>query len=546
MPATRPVPHRLCLALAAACASLLLASCAATPPAEPVADAAAPLDLLIRGGRIVDGSGNAWVRGDVAVRDGRIVAVGQLGTPAARRVIEARDQIVAPGFIDTHGHLEGNLFRKPTADNFVHDGVTTVITGNCGGSADEGLQAFFARVERGGSSINVASLVGHNTVRRQVMGLAMRAATPAEQRRMEGLVEQAMREGAVGLSTGLIYPPGIYSDTAEVVGLAKVAARQRGLYASHIRDEAGRVTEAIQEALDIGWQAGLPVQISHFKVSAPANWGRSRETLAQIEQARAAGLDVTIDQYPYSASSTQLNVMLPDWAMEGGQAAIRQRLADAPTRARIAAEILAGSRRHKRPDFSYAVVASHAAEPALNGRNLSEINRQRGRPATMAAEVETLLDLIQAGGAQMTFHGMSEDDVRRIMAYPFAMVGADSGVLDGRGMPHPRGYGTNARVLGKYVREERVMRLEEAVRRMTSLAAQRFQLQDRGLLRAGYAADIVIFDDKTVRDRATFEQPHQLAEGFDAVIVNGVVTVEGGRHSGRKAGQALRGSGTGA
>lgn len=540
MTSSRPTLRRLGLLLA--CAGLLtLSSCGSPPPAATTTTSAESFDLLIRGGRIIDGSGNSWVRGDVAVRGGRIVAMGQLGAVTAKRVIDARDHIVAPGFIDTHGHIEGNLFARPTADNFVHDGVTTIITGNCGSSDEQGVKAFFDRMARDGVSINVASLVGHNTVRKQVMGLERRAATPEEQKRMEALVDQAMNEGAVGLSTGLIYLPGLYSNTPEVVGLAKVAARHHGLYASHIRDEGSKVVEAINEALDIGRQASLPVQVSHFKVGAPANWGRSRETLALIEKARADGLDVTIDQYPYTASSTQLSVVLPDWAVEGGQEAISKRLADAPTRARIAADILKSAKRNQRPDFSYAVVARHAAQPALNGRNLSQINLQRGRPATMESEIETLLDIVQAGGAQMTFHGMSEEDVRRIMAWPFAMVGADGGVQSGTGMPHPRSYGTNARVLGKYVREEQVMRLEEAVRRMTSLAAQRFQLKDRGLLRPGYAADIVIFDEKTVRDRATFENPHQLAEGFDAVVINGVVTMEAGKHSGAKAGQGLRG-----
>ncbi|MBV8502308.1 MAG: D-aminoacylase [Paucibacter sp.] len=534
------------VALSVALAGLPLGGCGASPTSTKTAGApqaaAEPLDLLIRGGRIIDGSGNSWMRGDVAVRAGRIVAVGVLGDMPAKRVIDAHDHIVAPGFIDTHGHLEGNLLEKPTADNYVQDGVTTVITGNCGASAEGGLKSYFARIDQEGTSINVASLVGHNTVRRQVMGLANRAATPAEQQRMEALVEQAMDEGAVGFSTGLIYSPGIFSDTPEVVGLARAAARHHGLYASHIRDEGNEVVGAINEALDIGRQAQLPVQISHFKVSAPANWGRSRETLALIEQARADGLDVTIDQYPYTASSTSLQVMLPDWAVEGGQAEIAKRLADGPTRARIKAEIVDGSRSKKRTSFSYAVVARYAADPTLNGRNISEITVQRGGPATMEAEVETMLQLISGGGAQMTFHGMSEDDVRRIMAYPFSMVGADGGVQDGSGMPHPRSYGTNARVLGKYVREEQVMRLEEAVRRMSSLAAQRFKLQDRGLLRVGYAADIVIFDDRTVHDRATFENPHQMSAGFDAVIVNGVLTVENGKHLGARAGKALRSS----
>ena len=499
-------------------------------------------DVLIRNGRVLDGAGNSWFIADLAIRGGKIAAIGKLDHYTAARTIDARRQIVAPGFIDVHAHVEFGLFDNPTSDNYVHDGVTTVITGNCGGSADS-LKEFFARIDSTGTSINVASLVGHNTVRRQVLGLANRAATVEEQRRMEALVELAMKQGAVGLSTGLIYLPGLYSNTDEVIGLAKVAAKHHGLYASHIRDEGNKVTEAINEALDIGRAANMPVQISHFKVSAPANWGRSRETLALVEQARLDGLDVTIDQYPYTASSTSLSVMLPDWAVEGGNDAIKKRLADPAQRRKIAAEILDNARLNKRPDFSYAVVARHAADASLNGKSIAAINLLKGRPPKMEAEIETMLDLLVADGAQMVFHGMSEDDVRTIMRYPFNMVGADGGVQNGKGMPHPRSYGTNARILGKYVREEKIIGLEEAIRRMTSLAAQKFQLKDRGLLREGFAADIVIFDERQIIDKATFDNPHQFSAGISYVLVNGKTVIDAGRHTGIRSGAALKGPG---
>jgi len=524
------------------CALAILAGCTSLPipPAIRGADDTATADLLIRNGRVIDGTGNSWFLADVAVRDGKILAIGRLDHMKAARIIDAQRQIVAPGFIDVHAHIEFGLFENPTADNYLHDGVTTVITGNCGGSADN-LQDFFGRIASTGSSINVASLVGHNTVRRQVLGLANRAASVDEQQRMEALVEQAMKQGAVGLSTGLIYLPGLYSSTEEVIGLARVAAKHQGVYASHIRNEGNKVVEAINEALDIGRAAKMPVQISHFKVAAPANWGRSHETLALIEKARAGGLDVTIDQYPYTASSTTLSVMLPDWAVEGGNEAIKKRLDDPATRQKIAAEVLTSARNNKRPDFSYAVVSRHAADASLNGKNLSAINLRKGRPQTMESEIETLLDLLQAGGAQMVFHGMNEDDVRFIMRYPFSMVGADGGVQNGKGMPHPRSYGTNARILGKYVREEKLFGLEEAVRRMTSLAAQKFQLQDRGLLRKGYAADIVIFDETQIIDKATYDEPHQFSAGISHVLVNGKSVIDAGRHTGLRSGIALTG-----
>ncbi len=360
---------------------------------------------------------------------------------------------------------------------------------------------------------------------------------------MESMEEQGMKEGAVGLSTGLIYLPGMYSTTEEVVGLAKAARKSNGVYASHIRNEGNKVADAINEAIDIGKLARIPVQISHFKVSGNANWGRSKETLALVEQARRDGHDVTIDQYPYTASSTNLGVLLPDWALEGGNPAMKQRINDPADRKKIVAEIIDSARRSKRPDFGYAVVAYHAANNGVNGKSIAQINVQRGRASTMENEVDTILELMLAGGAQMVFHGMSEDDVRLILQYPFSMIGADGGVQTGRGVPHPRSYGTNARVLGKYVREEKLISLEDAVRRMTSLAAQKFQLKDRGLLREGFAADIVIFDEKTVADRATFENPHQFSAGFQAVIVNGQVVVEDGKHTGVRPGSTLKGPG---
>jgi len=528
----KEVARALTIAVAVA-VTLVLAGCATVSDSGKA-------DILITNGRIVDGSGNSWTRGDIAIKDGKIIRLGRLAGMPAGRTIDARNRIVAPGFIDVHAHVEFGLFETPTTDNFIYNGVTTVITGNCGGSADS-LKEFFTRIDTSKTSINVASLIGHNTVRRQTMGLANREASADEQRNMEKLVDVAMKDGAVGLSTGLIYLPGVYSTTQEVVGLAKVAARNRGIYASHIRNEGNRVIEAINEALDIGRAADLPVQVSHFKVSAPANWGRSRETLALIERARRDGLDVTIDQYPYTASSTNLGVMLPDWARAGGDSDITKRLTDASTRSKIAAEMLVNAQSQKRPSFAYAVVARYAANPSLNGKNIAEINLARGRAAGLAPEIETMLDMLIAGGAQMVYHGMNEDDVRYFMAYPFNMIGADGGVQNGRGMPHPRSYGTNARVLAKYVREEKLITLEDAVRRMTSLAAQKFQLNDRGLLREGFAADIVVFDENTVTDKATFDKPHQFSVGFDYVLVNGAVTLDNGKHTGVRSGLALRG-----
>jgi N-acyl-D-amino-acid deacylase len=500
-------------------------------------------DVLILNGKIIDGTGNSWYYGDIAIKDGKIVSIGKFNNITAPKVINAKGLIVAPGFIDVHGHIESGVFENPSAGNYIYDGVTTVITGNCGGSAED-LKKFFWRIDSIKTSINVASLVGHNTVRRLAMGLNDRLATPDEQKKMEELVAQAMKDGAVGLSTGLIYLPGMYSNTEEVIGLAKAAANYNGVYASHIRNEENGVKDAINEAINIGKQANIPVQISHFKVSGPANWGRSKETLPMIDAARKEGYDVTIDQYPYAASSTNLGIRLPDWALAGGSDSTKKRISDPTMHKQIIKEMLEMQNKYKYKNYGYAYVAYHNADTTYNGKNISEINKLRGRKSKMKYEAETILDMMLAGGAQMVYHSMNEDDVRNFMKYPFNMIGADGGVVVyGRGMPHPRAYGTNARVLAKYVRDEKLVSLEEMIRRMTSLAAQKFQLKDRGLIKEGMAADIVIFDLNEITDKATFEQPHQFSAGFHYVLVNGQLVIEDGRQTGVRSGATLKGPG---
>jgi N-acyl-D-amino-acid deacylase len=498
-------------------------------------------DLVIRNARIVDGSGNPWYRGDVAIRGGRIAAIGRLDGAGAARLVDAQGGIVAPGFIDIHTHADGSLTDSPAADNYVLDGVTTLVGGNCGGSPTD-LPAFFAELRGKGISVNFATLVGHNSVRRAVLGTEPRDPTPEELARMEGLVEEAMRQGAFGFSTGLIYVPGTYAKTSEVVALARAAARRGGLYASHIRNEGDGVLDAIAEALQVGREAGMPVEISHFKVAGKQNWGRSANTIALVERARAEGLDVTVDQYPYTASSTNLGTQLPSWALAGGQAELVKRLDDPATRRKIADEMKRSNQRAKRKHLDHAVVASCRWDASLNGKSITAITRERGRKAKLDAEIQTVLDMMAKGGAQMVYHTMDEGDVERIMRYPYTMVGSDSGVLQlGDGQPHPRGYGSNARILGRYVRERKVLRLEEAVRKMTSLPAQRLGLSDRGLLRPGMWADLVVFDDRRVADRATFDKPHAYPDGFRLVVVNGEIVAEDGRHTGARPGQVLLG-----
>ena len=497
-------------------------------------------DILIKNGKIIDGTGNSWTVGDVAVKDGKIVAKGHLDNWTAGKTIDATGLIVSPGFIDVHTHMEDLEKKDPQANNFIFDGVTTVITGNCGVSHTD-IKKYFEYLDNLKMSINIGSLVGHNDVRKAVMGSANRLPTEEEMQKMEAIVEKAMQDGAVGFSTGLIYIPGTYSKTEEVVRLAKAAAKYNGVYTSHIRNESDSVVVAVNEALDIARKAKMPVEISHYKLVGEQNWGRSKETIPLIIKAREEGIDATIDQYPYTASSTNLGTMLPSWALADGQDSIVARLANPDTHKRILNSMLKGLKKRGLEHFSYAVVANYKADKSYNGKSIEDVNTMLGKPHTAEAEANTVMDMMSAGGSSMVFHGMCEEDVKAIMQYPFNMFASDGGIrVIGEGVPHPRSYGTNARVLGKYVREQKVIGLEEAIRRMTSLPAQKFQLKNIGLLSEGYNADITIFDEKTINDMSTFDNPHQYSVGVKYVIVNGKLTMNDGKHTGARNGRTVK------
>ena len=501
---------------------------------------AADYDLIIRNARIVDGTGNPWYRGDVGIAGGRIVAVGDLSGAQAARTLDAKDRIVAPGFIDVHTHVEDSVAKVPGGDNYVMDGVTTIVTGNCGGS-ESNLGEWFGSLEKTRIGLNLASLIGHNTVRRNVMATANRLATPQEIAQMQELVEKNMRDGAVGFSTGLIYIPGTYSNSDEVVALAKAAAKHGGLYSSHMRDEGEHVSEAIEEAIRVGREAGMRVELSHFKIDNRRLWGSSEKSIAIVEKARRDGVDVVVDQYPYDRSSTNLGITMPSWALADGAEKVKERLADKATRDKIAKEMEAKLKKLGHKDYSYAVVASHAADRSVEGKSISEINALRGRKKKTKNEIQTILDIQAQGGAQMVYHSMGEKDVDRIMRYANTGIASDGGIREfGLGVPHPRSYGTNARVLAEYVRRRNILTLEDAIRKMTSLPARTFGFRDRGQVREGYWADLVLFDPARVQDKATFTQPHQFSEGFDLVLVNGEPVVEDGKLTGARPGQILR------
>jgi N-acyl-D-amino-acid deacylase len=503
----------------------------------------APADLVIRGGWVIDGAGNPPYRADVALRGGRIVEIGRVAQPG-REEWEAAGLTIAPGFVDVHTHSE-NLPDQPIAENFLRMGVTTLVTGNCGNSEVD-LAGFFQRVEAARPAVNIASLIGHNSVRARAMQRNFdRAPTDAELERMGELVEQGMKDGAVGFSTGLIYQPGTFARTEEIIALARIAGAHDGVYATHMRHEDERILTALGEALRICREARVRGQISHLKLAGKQSWGRTALVLGALEEARAEGLEITQDQYAYTRSSTGLSTLLPDSALEGGKERLRERLADPERRAAVVAEMRRSLTRKQQPDYAYVQLAAVPPDPSLNGKTLPEAARLRTGEGSLEAQIETILALVShpnPGRVTAVFDGMSEDDVRAFMRHPHTMVASDAGpnAEKGEGVPHPRGFGNNARVLGAYVREARVLRLEDAVRRMTSLPAQTFRLRDRGLLRPGAWADLVVFDPATVRDRATFGDPRHFAEGFRDVLVNGVAVIRNGRLTEARPGKALR------
>jgi len=538
---------------------------AAVRPVAAPAPQPAIYDLLIRGGRIVDGTGSPWVRGDVAIRGDRIVAVGLMPGAQARDTIDATGLIVAPGFIDMLGHSEYPLLRRPQAASKITQGITTEITGevtsvvpvNANTMRELGdstrmlvtwtdLNGYFAKLDSVRPAINLATFVTVGSVRRYVMGDADRRATPAELEQMRGLVADAMRQGAMGLSTGMAYSPASFTPTDEIVELAKVAGRYGGGYASHIRSEGNRLVEAVEEAIHIGEAAGTWVEIHHIKVSGKANWGKMPAAVAAIERARARGVDVSADQYPYPASGTDLDAILPNWAHEGGTEAMLARLRDPSARARIAEELTRGGDENIGASAGgpSGVMIAGIVEDSLRryqGMRLSEVAAARRQPV-----VEALFDLILADRSRTSaiYFSMSEPDIEYAMRQPWVSVGIDAGARAADSTvtehPHPRAYGSFPRILCRYVRERHVITLEDAVRKFTSLPAARVGLADRGVLKAGMFADLTLFDPNTVCDRATFVDPVQTSVGIVHVIVNGVPVVRNSRMTGLRGGRGLR------
>jgi N-acyl-D-aspartate/D-glutamate deacylase len=514
-------------------------------------------DLLITNGTVIDGTGAPGVSANIGVSGGRITAIAPRLEGQATRQIDASGRIVAPGFIDVHTHSDFSLLAVPTADSKVRQGITTEVVGNCGFSPApvapqtlgllkeyvgflnpdlpwdwQRLGEFYQRISDRGCAFNIAPLVGHGAVRIAVMGFDNRPPSAEELRQMQRLVADAMEDGAFGISSGLIYTPGCYGDTAELVALAEVARDAGGLYATHIRGEGGTLETSIAEALRIGEEARIPVQISHLKATGRENWSKMPRALHMIEDGLARGIAVTADIYPYIASSTTMTSLFPAWSLEGGMGAFLERIGNLPIRQRIIDEIQGDrdgwSRANSTMGWDDIVIASCQQQKEFEGCTVRQIAVAMDKDPAQA-----MMDflLFEQGKVSIILFLMSEENVALGIAHPKVMIGSDSLVMAaGRGgKPHPRTYGTFPRVLGKYVREEGLISLEDGVRKMTSMAAEKLGLSDRGVLAAGKAADITIFDAATVGDKATFDAPHQYPEGIDYVIVNGQIVVEHGQ-----------------
>jgi len=529
-------------------------------------------DVVILGGRVINGAGAPWVRADIAVEDGVIVEIGYLKHPQADVVIKADGLFVSPGFIDIHNHSDLALLIDPIADSMIRQGVTTIAIGNCGLSVApirreiierfkkhveafapaqvewrwESFDDYLRVLEERGVGVNVVPLVGHGTIRANVLGFEPKEPSESELNEMKSLVEESMRAGAFGLTTGLIYLPGMYAGTDEIIELAKVAAKYGGIYASHIRSESFALIEAVSEAIEIGEKASIPVEISHHKASGVENWGKVKTTLKLMEDARLRGVDVTCDVYPYTAGMTSLSALLPPWAQAGGVEEIIDRLKQSSIRAKIVGEMRSGVKGKedllRGAGWDGIVVAYSKRHKEFEGKSLSEVAEIWGKDV-----FDAFFDLIveDEGATMIVLHLMSEDDVRYVISHRLSMIATDGWAVSPRGpmsagKPHPRFYGTYPRVLAKYVRREKLLSLEEAVKKMSWMPAQKLGLWNRGLIAKGMVADIVVFDFNSIEDKATFEDPHRYPDGIKYVLVNGELVIDDGKHTGKLAGRVLR------
>jgi dihydroorotase/N-acyl-D-amino-acid deacylase len=508
------------------------------------------LDVVLEGGTVFDGGGGPGVVTDVGIREDRIVVLGDLSGQEAELRLDVSDLAVTPGFIDIHSHAvrdtreKSGIFLWPYAENYIRQGVTTAI-GGPDGSSWYPVSEVFSMLEESPSTVNFGTFVGHNTVRSLAMDRADRAPTAEELQAMKDMVNTAMDEGAFGLSSGLKYIPGAYSETEEVIELARVAGTHGGIYIKHMREEGLGLIDSVSETIRIGEEGGLPAQVTHHKAMGKNMWGKSVETLAMIDAANARGLDVSSDQYPYAASSTGIDVLFPAWSLAGDEETSLARLQDPATRARIKAGIIDNLINDRGGnDPSRVAIANCSWEQGFNGMNLAEILQQRDQEITIENAAELAMELQENGGCSAVYHAMSEQDVIRIMQHPKTMVASDGGIhMPAEDRPHPRNYGSFARVLGLYVRQKGVLGFSAAIHKMSRMPADRIGLSERGRIEVGAIADIAVLDPGRVIDRATFKNPHQLSEGVHHVFVNGRAVLLEGLMTGARPGRVLRSAG---
>jgi dihydroorotase/N-acyl-D-amino-acid deacylase len=516
---------------------ILLLSIAVSVCAQP-----GSFDVLITNGRIIDGSGNPWFIGDLGISGDSIAAVGALRDSDAKVRIDAKGLVVAPGFIDIHSHAARFALQTPALESAVRQGLTTVIDNPDGGSAVP-LRGDLDRMRGVKPTVNFGFYVGQGSIRSKVMGLVNRPATANEIAKMRELARESMHDGAFGLSTGLFYVPGNFTPTEEVIELAKVVGEMGGMYISHMRDEAANVVKSVLETIRVGEEGRLPAQVTHHKIIGQSNWGASEKTLELIEAARTRGVDVTIDQYPYTASHTGSAALFPQWSLEGGSASLRERLAAPEQREKIKAEIANRIRVDRGGgDPKNVQFARCDHDTSLAGQTLADVTKARGLEPSIENAAEVMIDIQMKGGCSTIYHAINEEDVVRIMRHRLTMIGSDGEApVFGKASPHPRAYGTFPRVLGRYVREKDVIKLEDAVRKMTSFPASRLKLMDRGLLRSGMKADVVIFDPATIADKSEFTNPHQYSVGIRDVFVNGEAVLREGKMTSARPGRILYG-----
>jgi len=526
---------------------LFLVSCSGEPDSTSLSDMPPePFDLLLSGGTLYNGDDSPPVQGDIGIISNRIVAIGDLSRREALQTLDVSGLAVTPGFVDIHSHavrdtLDDGIFRWPDAENLIRQGVTTIV-GGPDGSSPLPIISTFEALESAPASVNFATFVGHGSIRGLIVGEDDRAPTEAELEAMRNQVRLAMESGAFGLSSGLIYAPGRFAQTGEVIELAKVVAEYDGIYISHMREEGLAVLDSVAETIRIGEEGGLPTQITHHKVVGAPMWGSSVGTLRLVDEAIARGVDVSIDQYPYTASSTSLTILFPGWSLDGGREALLARMADAEQRQRLKADIVYNIEVDRGGnDPANVGIAQCPHDNTINGMNLSEILRLQERGVSHENAAELLMELVAAGNCSAVFHAIDEEDVRNIMRHERTMIASDGGIEGpSERVPHPRNYGTFSRVLGHYARDEGVLPLHTAIHKMSLQPAERIGLSDRGRLAVGVVADIAVLDMDAVIDRSTFEDPHQYSEGAHHVFVNGEAVLLNGEMTGARPGIVLR------